>query len=99
MTQKYSLIELDALKGSERAFFILMGEMNLCIHTLSDVEKERKDNLKFSDFGNSIKRFKEKIDEFKCSEKSQLVIISIKKRRFYKWLKHVSRSFRESEVN
>ena len=88
--KKYCLVKLDSLRGSDRAFFILMDEMNSCILALSNTEKERRDNLKNTIVDNFTKRIKEGISELKHLEKNQLMILSIKEKRLYKWLKRFS---------
>ena len=87
--EQYCITQLDNLKGSERAFFILMDEMNSCIHTLRNVEEKRKDNLDNSVFDSLAKRIKERTSEIKSFENSQLIILSAKEKWLYKILKYL----------
>jgi hypothetical protein len=87
----YRLVELRSLQSVEKAFFILMDEMNSCINTLSQTERERINNLNRNTVKIFFMKAFEKLSEIKSSERSQLAILSIKGSRVYKFLKSLLR--------
>lgn len=81
----YQIVSIDSLESTERAFLILMDEMNSCILTLKTTEYKRRENLRINLLEKTRKTFREKLVQFKSLEPIQLLTLAIKNSRIYKF--------------
>lgn len=74
----YQIISEEKLQGSEKGFFILMNEMNLCMKTLKEVESQRRQVLNINLAKLVLESGKQKIRGFQSSAEVQAIKGKIK---------------------
>lgn len=72
--EAYRVISIHNLTGADRAFFIMMDEMNDCLKSLKNLELQRRKILEMNITRRCIESMKEKIDDLKSSERVCLAI-------------------------